>query len=130
MALLALRRTATEEILGCERESTESWLALLRSLEKRGVRTVNLVIADAHARIRAATEKCFATAHYRRCVFHFVNSMLTQVPKGKQTAVASALKAIFAQESESEGRGEGIAAHRAEGEDAGAGGQNAVLGAQ
>jgi putative transposase len=95
------------EILGCElgsTESTESWLGLLRSLKKRGVRTVNLVIADAHAGIRAALEKCFTTSDYQRCIFHFINNVLTQVPRKKQASVATALKAIFAQESETEAR--------------------------
>ena len=80
-------------------EDAESWLSLLRSLRKRGVRSVDLIIADAHAGLREAREKCFSKAKYQRCIFHFIRNVLTQVPRRKQRQVARALKAIFAQES-------------------------------
>lgn len=80
-------------------EDGDSWLALLRSLRKRGVRGVDLIIADAHAGLREAREKAFGKAKYQRCIFHFIRNILTQVPKRKQKQVARAVKAIFAQES-------------------------------
>jgi len=85
-------------------EDAASWLALLRDLKKRGVRSVDLIIADAHAGLRHAREKCFTKADYQRCIFHFIHNILTKVPKRKQHQIARALKAIFAQESYDEAR--------------------------
>lgn len=107
LVAVGVSESGHREILACElgsTESTESWLGLLRGLKRRGVRVVNLVIADAHAGIHAAIERCFAKADYQRCIFHFINNVLTQVPRKKQKSVAAALKAIFAQESETEAR--------------------------
>jgi transposase-like protein len=82
---------------GCE--DADSWISLLRGLRKRGVRGVELIIADAHAGLSAARQKCFVKANYQRCIFHFIRNVLTQVPRRKQRQVSRALKAIFAQES-------------------------------
>jgi len=80
-------------------EDAASWLSLLRDLKKRGVRSVDLIVADAHAGLRQAREKCFTKADYQRCIFHFIRNILTKVPKRKQKQIARILKAIFAQES-------------------------------
>ncbi len=80
-------------------EDGDSWLRLLRSLRKRGVKSVDLIIADAHAGLREAREKVFSRAQYQRCIFHFIRNVLTRVPKRKQKQVARAIEAIFAQES-------------------------------
>jgi transposase-like protein len=80
-------------------EDGDSWLALLRNLRKRGVRSADLIIADAHAGLRQAREKAFGKANYQRCIFHFIRNILTQVPKRRQKQIARAIKAIFAQES-------------------------------
>lgn len=83
-------------------EDGDSWLALLRDVRKRGVRGVDLIIADAHAGLREAREQAFGQAKYQRCIFHFIRNILTQVPKRKQKQVARAVTAIFAQESYAE----------------------------
>lgn len=95
------------EVLGVSAggaEDAASWLDLLRSLKKRGVRSVDLIVADAHAGLAKAREKCFIKADYQRCIFHFIRNILTKVPKRRQKQVARALKAIFSQESYDEAR--------------------------
>jgi transposase-like protein len=90
------------EVLAVTAGSTEdavSWLRLMRDLKKRGVRSVDLIVADAHAGLREARERCFTQADYQRCIFHFIRNILSKVPRRKQHQVARALKAIFAQES-------------------------------
>jgi len=99
-------------VLGVESGCVEdgaSWLRLLRSLRKRGVKTADLIISDAHAGLGEARQKAFPRADWQRCIFHLIHNVLTQVPKRKQRQIGRAMKAIFAQESEAEAKAK---AHR------------------
>ena len=96
------------EVLGMSVGASEAepfWTGFLRSLMRRGLRGVKLVIADAHAGLKAAVGKVLkATA--QRCRVHFMRNALAHVPKGQRQMVAALIRTVFAQESEADARGQ------------------------
>lgn len=105
LVAVAVNPEGYRQVVGVEVGSVEDeacWLRLLRHLKQRGLRKVGLVISDAHLGLRKAAERCFPKAQYQRCIFHFIQNVLTQVPARKRREVAAAAKAIFAQESAEE----------------------------
>ena len=57
-------------------------LRFLRSLVRRGLRGVKLVISDAHEGLKQAIEKVMAGASWQRCRVHFMRDLLSDVPRG------------------------------------------------
>jgi putative transposase len=53
------------------RESRSSWRDFLLALKARGLHGVEFVVADDHARLRAALREVLAEAAYQRCYVHF-----------------------------------------------------------
>jgi len=73
------------------------WTAFLRSLLRRGLKGVALVISDAHEGLKAATAKVLHGATWQRCRVHFMRNLLSTVPRSAQGAVAAIVRTIFAQ---------------------------------
>ena len=73
-------------------------MSSLRSLKRRGLSGVRLVISDQVAAIR----RCFQGAGHQRCRVHFARNLLANIPKGHQEMVAAAFRTIFAQVSPEE----------------------------
>ncbi len=71
------------------------WTQFLRSLVKRGLKGVQLVISDAHEGLVAAIAKVLQGAQWQRCRVHFMRNLLSVVPKDAQPAVATIVKMIF-----------------------------------
>ncbi len=87
------------EVLGVEVGDSEDetfWTKFLRSLKKRGLGEVRLVISDAHEGLKAAIRKCFQGASWQRCRVHYAHNLLAKVPKAHQQMVAAAFRSIFA----------------------------------
>src|SRR6266478_3067165 len=63
------------------RESTESWAALLRDLQGRGLRAPRLLIADGHLGIWGAVGTVFPTVREQRCWNHRIVNVLDTLPK-------------------------------------------------
>ena len=87
------------EILGVDIGDSEDatfWTAFLRSLKKRGLAGVRLVISDAHEGLKAAIRKCFQGASWQRCRVHYARNLLANVPKSQVEFVAAAFRSIFA----------------------------------
>lgn len=78
-------------------EEMAFWLAFLRSLVRRGVERVQLVISDAHEGLKQAVEQVFAGAAWQRCRVHFMRNLLAHIPKRDKKAVAAAVRLIFEQ---------------------------------
>ncbi len=85
------------DVGGSEEEAF--WLQFLRSLVKRGLKGVQLIISDAHEGLKAAVNKVFAGASWQRCRVHFVRNVLAHIPKGDKAMMAAAVRTIFAQPS-------------------------------
>jgi putative transposase len=77
-------------------EAETFWSAFLRSLVKRGLKGVKLVVSDAHEGLKHAIAKVLGAA-WQRCRVHWMRNALAHVPKGQQTVVAAALRQAFLQ---------------------------------
>ena len=94
------------EVLGMSVGASEAepfWTNFLRSLTRRGLRGVKLVISDDHEGLKAAVAKVLK-ATWQRCRVHFMRNALVHVPKGQRQMVAALIRTVFAQESEAEAR--------------------------
>jgi len=78
-------------------EDEAFWLAFLRSLVKRGLKRVQLVISDAHEGLKKALSQVFAGASWQRCRVHFMRNLLARIPHRDKQAVADAARLIFEQ---------------------------------
>ena len=97
---VAVNTEGKREIVGLHigRSEAESfWSDFLRSLVRRGLTGVKLVISDAHEGLKAAIRRVMGAA-WQRCRVHWMRNALAHVPKGQQTMVAAALRQAFLQE--------------------------------
>ena len=88
------------EVLGLAVGPSEAepfWTDFLRSLVRRGLRGVKLVISDAHQGLKAAVAKVLG-ATWQRCRVHFMRNALAHVRKGQREMVAAAIRTAFVQE--------------------------------
>ena len=89
------------EILGLTTGPSEAepfWTDFLRSLARRGLRGVKLVISDAHLGLKAAIMKVFK-ATWQRCRVHFVRNALAHAGKGQRQMVLALINTVFAQDT-------------------------------
>ena len=87
-------------VLGVDTEASEDgafWTAFLRSLVRRGLRGLRLVISDAHERLQQAVGTVLSGASWQRCRLHFMRNLLALVPHPAREAVAAVVRTIFAQ---------------------------------
>ena len=88
------------EILGLDVVTTEDgagWLAFLRGLRARGMKSVELVVSDAHPGLKDAIASVLRGATWQWCRTHFIRNLLTRVPKAAHPIVATQVRTIFAQ---------------------------------
>jgi putative transposase len=89
------------EVLGLKVGHSEAepfWTEFLRSLTRRGLRGVKLVISDSHEGIKAAAAKVFK-ATWQRCRVHFMRNALAHAGKTQRRMVSAAIGTVFVQES-------------------------------
>jgi putative transposase len=88
------------QILGVDVGASEDrgfWTAFLRSLVKRGLVGVRLVISDAHEGLKQAISTVLAGAAWQRCRVHFMRNLLATVPHAAREPIAAIVRTIFAQ---------------------------------
>jgi putative transposase len=88
------------EVLGMAVGPSEAetfWTEFLRSLARRGLRGVKLVISDAHEGIKAAVSKVFC-ATWQRCRVHFMRNVLAHAGKSGRRVVSAFIATAFAQD--------------------------------
>jgi len=89
------------EVLGMAIGHSEAevfWTDFLRSLARRGLRGVKLVISDAHEGIKASVTKIFS-ATWQRCRVHFMRNALAYAGKSGRRVVSAFVATAFAQET-------------------------------
>ena len=89
------------EVLGLKVGASEAepfWTEFLRSLNRRGLRGVKLVISDSHEGIKAAAAKTL-TATWQRCRVHFMRNALAYANKTQRRMVSAAIGTVFVQET-------------------------------
>jgi putative transposase len=77
-------------------EAESFWATFLKSLLRRGLRGVKLVISDAHEGLKAAIRRVMG-ASWQRCRVHWMRNALSYGPKGQQSLVSAALRQAFIQ---------------------------------
>ena len=101
MIAVAVNTEGVREVLGMAIGPSEAepfWTGFLRSLTRRGLRGVKLVISDAHEGLKAAAAKVLS-ATWQRCRVHFLRNALAHAGKGQRQMVLAAINTAFAQES-------------------------------
>jgi putative transposase len=99
---VAVDSEGRREIVGLHLGPSEAetfWATFLRSLVKRGLKGVKLVVSDAHEGLKGAIRRVLG-ATWQRCRVHWMRSALAHVGKGQQTMVAAALRQAFLQADE------------------------------
>jgi putative transposase len=98
---VAVNTEGVREVLGMAIGPSEAepfWTGFLRSLTRRGLRGVKLVVSDAHEGLKAAAAKVLS-ATWQRCRVHFLRNALAHTGKGQRQMVLAAINTAFAQES-------------------------------
>jgi len=88
------------QVLGIDVGASEDrgfWTAFLRSLVKRGLSGVRLVISDAHEGLKQAIATVLSGAAWQRCRVHFMRNLLATVPQAMREPIAAIVRTIFAQ---------------------------------
>jgi putative transposase len=98
---VAVNTEGVREVLGMAIGPSEAepfWTGFLRSLTRRGLRGVKLVISDAHEGLKAAAAKVLS-ATWQRCRVHFLRNALAHAGKGQRQMVLAAINTAFTQDS-------------------------------
>ncbi len=96
---VAVNTEGKREIVGLHIGPSEAetfWSSFLKSLARRGLRGVKLVVSDAHEGLKAAIRRVFGSS-WQRCRVHWMRNALSHVPKGQQSMVSAALRQAFIQ---------------------------------
>lgn len=96
---VAVNADGKREIVGLHIGPSEAepfWSGFLKSLLRRGLKGVKLVVSDAHEGLKAAITRVLG-ASWQRCRVHWMRNALAYVPKGQHSMVAAALRQAFLQ---------------------------------
>ena len=96
---VAVSTDGRREVLGITVMPSEAetfWSDFLRSLTRRGLRGVQMVISDAHEGLKAAARKVLG-AGWQRCRVHFQRNLLARVGKTSKPMVSAVVKTVFAE---------------------------------
>src|ERR1044072_4729576 len=96
---VAVDNEGKREIVGLHIGPSEAetfWATFLKSMLRRGLRGVKLVISDAHEGLKAAIRRVIG-ASWQRCRVHWMRNALAYVPKAQQSMASAALRQAFIQ---------------------------------
>jgi transposase-like protein len=99
LVVSGVRDDGFREILGVEVADTESeatYQELFRSLKRRGLSGVQLVISDDHEGLKSAIARHFQGASHQRCQVHYARNLLGMVGHARRKELGADLRAIFA----------------------------------
>jgi transposase-like protein len=98
LVLVGVLPDGTKEVIALEdgyRESTESWLSLLRDLERRGMPAPKLAIGDGALGFWAALRQVYPDTEEQRCWVHKIANVLDKLPKRVQPRAKDMLHEIM-----------------------------------
>ena len=103
---VAVNTDGRREVLGMTTGNSEAepfWTGFLRSLTRRGLRGVKLVISDAHEGLKAAASRVLgATA--QRCRVHFLRNAMKHAGRAQRRIVAAWIGTAFAEADQAAAR--------------------------
>ena len=97
---VAVNTDGRREVLGMTvgySEAETFWIEFLRSLTRRGLRGVKLVVSDAHEGLKAAIAKILG-ATWQRCRVHFMRNAMAHAGKTQRRIVSAWIGTAFAQD--------------------------------
>ena len=97
---VAVNDQGRREVLGMAIGASEAeafWTEFLRSLARRGLRGVKLVISDDHKGLKAAATRILG-ATWQRCRVHFARNLLAHAGRQGRRVVSAFVATAFAQE--------------------------------
>lgn len=98
LVMIGVKANGDKELIALDdghRESTESWLDLLRSCKRRGMRAPVLAVGDGALGFWAAVREVFPETVEQRCWFHKIANVLNALPKSAHSGAKDALKEIW-----------------------------------
>jgi transposase-like protein len=94
LVIIGARSDGTKEVIAIEdgyRESTESWLAVLRDLKSRGMQAPLVAVGDGALGFWAAVREVWPETREQRCWVHKIANILDKLPKALQPRAKAAL---------------------------------------
>ncbi len=77
-------------------ESEATYQEHFRSLKRRGLKGVELVVSDDHEGLKAAIARHFQGNAYQRCQVHYARNLLGMVGYARRKELAEGLRGVFA----------------------------------
>src|SRR5215204_3342621 len=99
LVVSGVRDDGFREIVGVEVADTESeatYQEMFRSLKRRGLSGVELVVSDDHEGLKAAIARLFQGAAHQRCQVHYTRNLLGMVGVKRRKELAEDLRGVFA----------------------------------
>ena len=99
LVVSGVRDDGLREILAVEVADTESeatYQDLFRSLKRRGLKGVQLVVSDDHEGLKSAVCRHFQGASWQRCQVHYARNLLGMLGHARRKELGADLRAIFA----------------------------------
>jgi putative transposase len=94
-----IRDDGFREVLGvgvADTESEATYHELFRSLKRRGLSGVRLVVSDDHEGLKSAIARHFQGASHQRCEVHYARNLLGMVGHARRKELGADLRSIFA----------------------------------
>jgi len=98
---VAVNTEGQRQVIGMKVGPSEAetfWTEFLRSLMRRGLHGVRLVISDAHPGLKAAAAKVLKSI-WQRCRVHFTRNALAHANKTQRRMVSATIATLLAQDS-------------------------------
>jgi putative transposase len=98
LVLVGVLPDGTKEVIALQdgyRESTDSWLSLLRDLKRRGMPAPQLAIGDGALGFWAALRQVYSGTKEQRCWVHKIANILDKLPKRVQPRAKAMLHEIM-----------------------------------
>ena len=102
--VLGLKEDFTREVLSVESipiESSAGWLEVLRGLKSRGVKDIELVVADGISGLEDVLPVYYPKTKLQKCVTHFKRNILKRLKKIHKDEVIDDLRDVFNMEDKS-----------------------------
>lgn len=98
LVVIGARPDGTKEVIAIEdgyRESTESWLFVLRDLKRRGMRAPVVAVGDGALGFWGALREVWPETRWQRCWVHKIANVLDKLPKRVQPRAKQMLHEIM-----------------------------------
>lgn len=99
LVALAFRSDGRREIAGFgvyDTEDNYSWKSFFEDLRLRGLRSVKMVISDAHRSIRKTLSEVYPGVAWQRCQVHMLRNILEAAPPKYKEGLKTELRDMFA----------------------------------